>query len=147
MNRQLKTVLFWVVFAVAATLLWQVVRSTPQDRQTPEISYSQFMSDIEADRIASVTIDGTMIQGAYREGKGSFRLTGPNPSIYLDSLHKNGVEIRFRDGSTNSTPGQLLGTWAPLILLGALWFFMIRQMQRRRTPPPPGTGSSPIEPK
>ena len=24
---------------------------------------------------------------------------------------------------------QLLGTWAPLILLGALWFFMIRQMQ------------------
>jgi cell division protease FtsH len=23
----------------------------------------------------------------------------------------------------------LLGTWAPLILLGALWFFMIRQMQ------------------
>jgi cell division protease FtsH len=26
-------------------------------------------------------------------------------------------------------PLQLLGTWAPLILLGALWFFMIRQMQ------------------
>ena len=23
----------------------------------------------------------------------------------------------------------LLGTWAPLILLGALWFFLIRQMQ------------------
>jgi hypothetical protein len=28
-------------------------------------------------------------------------------------------------------PLQLPGTWAPLILLGGLWFFMIRQMQRR----------------
>jgi hypothetical protein len=36
---------------------------------------------------------------------------------------------------------QLLGTWAPLIVLGGLWFYMIRQLQRRKVPPgglPPG---------
>jgi cell division protease FtsH len=31
--------------------------------------------------------------------------------------------------NSGSWPLQLLGTWAPLILLAALWFFMIRQMQ------------------
>ncbi len=37
--------------------------------------------------------------------------------------------MAFRDVNSGSLPLQLLGTWAPLILLGALWFFMIRQMQ------------------
>ncbi len=37
--------------------------------------------------------------------------------------------VNFRDINSGSLPLTLLGTWAPLILLGALWFFMIRQMQ------------------
>ena len=40
-----------------------------------------------------------------------------------------GVTITIRDINSGSWPLQLLGTWAPLILLAALWFFMIRQMQ------------------
>jgi cell division protease FtsH len=31
--------------------------------------------------------------------------------------------------TNGSWPIQILGTWAPLILLGALWFFVMRQMQ------------------
>ena len=45
------------------------------------------------------------------------------------ALNDKGVNITFRDVNSGSLPLQLLGTWAPLILLGALWFFMIRQMQ------------------
>ena len=47
----------------------------------------------------------------------------------LKNLQSKGVNITFRDVNSGSLPLQLLGTWAPLILLGALWFFMIRQMQ------------------
>lgn len=133
MNRTLKTVIFWMVIAVSATLLWQVVRSSHDERNTSEISYSRFMSDVESGNVASVKISGSEIQGWYREGKGAFRLFGPTDSgAYLDALRKNGVEIRFGDVRGDSLPLQLLGTWAPLILLGALWFFMIRQMQVRR---------------
>jgi ATP-dependent Zn protease len=50
----------------------------------------------------------------------------------LDALQQHGVEVWFRE-----TNAQGWTTWianlAPLILLGALWFFMIRQMQRRRS--------------
>jgi hypothetical protein len=49
----------------------------------------------------------------------------------LRLLHDKNVEIWFRDQSNEKWPLQLLGTWAPLFLLAALWFFMIRQMQTR----------------
>ncbi len=39
------------------------------------------------------------------------------------------LRSRSKNVNNGSWPLQLLGTWAPLILLGALWFFMIRQMQ------------------
>ena len=154
MNRTIKTLVFWVVIGVSALLLWQVVRSNPTDQKTPEIDYSRFMSEVDAGNVASVDITGTRIYGTYRDEKGSFRLIGPsNPGVYLDALRNKGVEIRFRDAGNNSIPLQLLGTWAPLILLGALWIFMIRQIQKRRSIPPgggpPAAGNSglPIEPR
>ncbi len=132
-------------------LLWQVVRSTPDDRKIPEIDYSRFMSDVDAGNVASVEIRGARIEGQYRDGKGAFRLIGPsNPAVYLDALRNKGVEIRFRDSGNSSLPLQLLGTWAPLILLGALWILMIRQMQKRRSIPPggiPPVRDSPFEPR
>src|SRR6478752_5837970 len=47
----------------------------------------------------------------------------------IKTLREKNVNITIRDVSSGSWPLQLLGTWAPLILLAALWFFMIRQMQ------------------
>ena len=91
--------MFWAVICVSAMLLWQVGRSTPDDRKIPEIDYSRFMSDVDAGNVASVDITGTRIQGQYRDAKGAFRLIGPsNPGVYLDALRNKGVEIRFRDG-------------------------------------------------
>ena len=133
---------FWIVIVVSAALLWQVVRSNPSDQRTPEISYSAFLSQAEAGEIARVTITGPRIEGEYRDGKGRFRLTGPsNPGPFLGILQDQGVEIRFRDVETQSVPLQLLGSWAPMILLGALWFFMIRQLRQRRNPPGGAGGS------
>ncbi len=136
MNRTIKAVVFWMIIVVSAFLLWQVVRSTPGEQRTPEISYSQFISKVEAGEISRVDIAGSRIRGQYRDGSGPFRLIGPsNPAVFLDTLRSKGVEIWFKDVPGDSLPLQLLGTWAPLILLGALWFFMIRQMQRRGTLP------------
>lgn len=148
MNRALKTVVFWLVVSVSAMLLWEAVRSTPQQRQ-PEISYSQFMSEVDSGRVANVRIRGTQIDGTYRDGKSHFHLTGPaNPAVYTDALRQKGVEVWFGNANSHSVPLQLLGTWAPLVLLGAMWLFMIRKMQRRNAPVSPRPDpSAPIEPK
>lgn len=155
MNRTLKTVVFWAVIVVSAMLLWQSVRATPLGgSQSPEISYSRFMSDVEAGNVESVVITGTKIMGHYHGSGGTFHLTGPaNPGLFLDVLRSKNVEIRFEDSQSNSLPMQLMGTWAPLVLLGAMWFFMIRQMRMRRPASGGGTergnasSDSPIVPR
>lgn len=142
MNSTLKTVVFWLVIALSATSLWQVVRSGSPTARSPEITYSTFIAKTQNGEIASVSIAGSEIQGVYRNGAGAFHLTGPaNPAAFLGILQDKGVEIRFHRANEANTPLQLLGTWAPLILLGALWFFMIRQVPRRS--PPSGSGQGP----
>ena len=140
MNPAVKAVIFWLVVGVSALLLFQIVHPAPRTGNAAEISYSRFISEAEAGNIASVTIRGNRIQGQFREGKGAFQLTGPNNSAaFLGVLHDKGVDIWFKDSSSDSSPLNGLGTWAPLILLAVLWFFMIRQMQRRNSPPSVGT--------
>jgi cell division protease FtsH len=141
MNQTIKTIVFWIVIVVSASLLWQVVRSRSASSPSSEISYSTFISKAQSGEIASVSIMGTRIEGEYRNGKGTFWLAGPSdPAAFLGILQEKGVEIRFRDGSANNTALQLLGTWAPLLLLGALWLVMVRQMRRKG--PPSGSGGS-----
>jgi cell division protease FtsH len=135
MNSTLRTILFWILIVVSALLLWQVVRSDAPNARSPEITYTDFIAKAQAGEIASVSITGTQIRGEYRNGQGTFYLTGPNaPTAYLGILQEKGVAIRFRNANDSNLPLQLLGTWAPLILLAALWFFMIRQNQRRKPP-------------
>lgn len=132
-------IVFWGFIAISAMLLWQVVRTTPENPKFPEITYSRFMSEVDSGNVASVEVTGTQIRGVYREGKGSFHLTGPaNAALFVDALRKQSVEIRFRD---NGEPPvlSLLGTWAPLILVAAMWFFMIRQMRPSGAIPPSPT--------
>jgi cell division protease FtsH len=79
--------------------------------------------------VHEVLIDGMQLHGKYADGS-PFHTTVPqNDSAMVKDLSDKKVLITFRDANSGSWPLQLLGTWAPLILLGALWFFMIRQMQ------------------
>ena len=153
MNRSIMAAMAALVVGLAAAMLtWQMARSTSNGQTIPEIDYSRFMSDVDAGNVASVVITGTRIDGQYRDGKGAFRLIGPsNPAVYLDALRNKGVEIRFQE-ARNGSGQPMVRTWAPLILFGALWFFLVRQIKKRNSmrPPgmPPSAGNSgfPIEP-
>ena len=131
MNSTVKTILFWVLIGVSALLLWQVVKGARDSQKDAELNVTQFMSDVDQGNIRELTVNGMEVRGKHRDGS-AFHTTAPSnyftPEM-LKSLQSKGVNITFRDINSGSLPLQLLGTWAPLILLGALWFFMIRQMQ------------------
>jgi len=130
-NSTVKTVLFWLLIGVSALLLWGVVKNARDGQKDKEINVTQFMSDIDANNIHEITVTGMEVRGKYRD-QSAFHTTAPvnyfTPEL-LKNLQSKGVVINFHDANSSSLPLTLLGTWAPLILLGALWFFMIRQMQ------------------
>ncbi len=131
MNSTVKTALFWLLIIVSAFLLWEVVKSARDGQKDKEVTTTQFMSDLDQNTIHDFKVNGMEVRGKMRDGS-QFHTTAPTtyftPEV-LDTLRKKGIEVNFGDPTSGSLPLQLLGTWAPLILLGALWFFMIRQMQ------------------
>jgi len=130
-NSTVKTVLFWLLIVVSAALLWEVVKSARDGQKDKEINVTQFMSDIDQSKIHDLNVNGMEVHGKYTDGS-AFHTTAPanyfTPEM-LKTLQSKGVNISFRDVNSGNLPLTLLGTWAPLILLAALWFFMIRQMQ------------------
>jgi cell division protease FtsH len=109
--------------------LWEVIQQGRGGQKDREVNFSQFMNDVDQSKVHDVQIDGMQLHGKYSDGS-AFHTTVPaNYPEMIKSLHDKGVSMTFRDANSGSWPLQLLGTWAPLILLGALWFFMIRQMQ------------------
>jgi len=129
-NSTVKTVVFWLVIVLSAVLLYQVVMRSNTGPKEKEVNFSQFMTDVDQGRVREVTIDGMQVKGKYANDGSPFHTTAPaNYPDMIKMLRDKGVNINIRDITSGSWPLQLLGTWAPLILLAALWFFMIRQMQ------------------
>ena len=129
MNSTVKTVLFWLLIVVSAALLWEVVKGARDSQKDKEVNVTQFMTDVDSGNVRELTVNGMEVTGKYRDGS-AFHTTAPlnyfTPEM-LKSLQGKGVNIKFRDING--------GNWAwliqvvPIVLIGAVWIFMLRQMQ------------------
>ncbi len=128
-NSTVKTIVFWLVIALSAVLLWQVVRASNTGTKERDINFSEFMSQVNQGNIATVTITGSDARGTFKnDPKQGFHTYVPTnfPDMYTQLLAKGVAVTPKPEGG--SWPSWLLN-FAPLILLGVLWFIMIRQMQ------------------
>jgi cell division protease FtsH len=128
-NSTVKTVIFWLVIVISAILLWQVVRTSSTGQKEQELSFSEFLTNVDQGNVKEATIYAQEVRGKFKN-ESAFRTIAPTnfPDMYK-VLNDKGVKYTVKDVTNGGWPLQLLGTWAPLILLAALWFFMIRQMQ------------------
>src|SRR5689334_11342562 len=94
-----------------------------------EISYTDFMSQVNQGQIQDVTITQNEAHGHYRDKNAQFHLIVPanNPEM-LKALDANKVKVTFRDNQGANWPMWIF-QFSPILLLGVLWFIMIRQMQ------------------
>ena len=129
MNSTVKTVVFWLVIVVSAFLLWTVVKQGSSGQKDSEVNFSQFMTSVDQGNVKEVTIIGMEVRGKLQNDNSLFHTTVPaNYPDMIKTLREKGVAITVKDISNGSWPSWLLNL-APLVLLAALWFFMIRQMQ------------------
>jgi len=128
-NSTVKTVVFWLVIVLSGVLLWQVVKVGNSGQKEREINFSEFMSQVDQDNVAEVTILSSEVRGKFKNDKTGFHATIPAnyPDMYK-VLQDHHVSITVKDVSSGSWPSWILNL-APFVLLGALWFIMIRQMQ------------------
>jgi cell division protease FtsH len=126
-NRNMKNILFWIFAGVIIITVMSLLQSPSLTKR--EVNFSQFMSDVEANRVEEVNITGNQIKGKYRDTGETFKTV--TPSQYDDLvkiLRENQVAITVRDINRNSWFSYLF-TWFPIILLILFWVFFMRQMQ------------------
>ena len=131
MNSTVKTIMFWVFILICLMLLWGVVqRGTNMGGKDADVSYSDLLDKIDAQQVQDVTIQGTELHGHLKANpKDQFHTTLPQSTdTLLQKLHSAKTSILIKDPQNNILL-PLLFNVGPFILLGAIWFFMLRQMQ------------------
>jgi cell division protease FtsH len=122
--------MFWVFILICLMLLWGVVSRGAGVGKEPEFSYSELLDKVQAGLVQDVTIQGTELHGHLKATpKEQFHTTIPNST---DSLTKEltsaKVNTIFKDPQSNLLLPILFNV-GPFVLIGAIWFFMLRQMQ------------------
>ena len=127
MNDLVKNLLVWLVLAA---ILMSVFNSfTPKEVEN-EIIYSDFVTEVQNERVSSVAINGLIIEGTRLDGS-SFKTVRPNvqdPGLMDDLLNHN-VKVVGKEPETPSLLSQLLVAAFPILLILAIFVFLMRQMQ------------------
>ncbi|MGZ4867887.1 MAG: ATP-dependent zinc metalloprotease FtsH [Candidatus Angelobacter sp.] len=130
MNSTFKTVILWVTLVAVAVVLWRMIQGGPNAGKDQEIAYTQFMSELNQGNVVDVTIEGNVARGKLRNGSVYHSVvpaSNPNLLKALDD-HKDVTKATFKDSQGWNWPMAII-QFSPFILLGVLWFVMIRQMQ------------------
>jgi len=127
-NSAVKNIIFWVVMAVTALLIWAVVKSSTGEKVS-DLTFTGFMTEVNKDNIREVTIAGTDVTGKFKKDNSPFKTTIPAnfPDLYKTLQEKN-VNVIIKDNSGNSWL-TWLANGLPMILILGLWIFIMRQMQ------------------
>ena len=122
--------MFWVVILICLMLLWGVVQRGTTMGKDAEVSYSDLLDKIDAGQVQDVTLQGTELHGHMKATpKDQFHTTIPQSTdMLIDKLHAAKVSFTLKDPQSNILL-PLLFNVGPIILLIAIWFFMLRQMQ------------------
>ena len=135
----LRNFALWVIIVLlllAVFTFFQNPSQHPSQRPTgQEISFSQFLDEIDRGSVRSVDIDGPLIQISTIDGR-SLRTIAPNDPSLVQRLHDKRVVITARP-SRPSQPQDTAGwvvtlvtTWAPFVFLVGVWIFLARSMRR-----------------
>jgi cell division protease FtsH len=125
-NKSFKNVLFWISTGVVIIVLWSLLQSPSLVKR--EVNFSQFLTDVEENRVEEVTITGNQLRGKYRDGE-TFKTIAPTQfDDLVKILREHQVSIIVKDTSRSPWFSYLF-TWFPIILLILFWVFFMRQMQ------------------
>jgi cell division protease FtsH len=126
MNKKTHIHIWYWIAAFFGLMLFQYLFVTAE--QVAQIPYSQFDTYLNQGKIAEVAVSDRFIQGRFKEpqdGRSMFITTRVEPDL-AQQLQQHGVVVT---GEIESTFLRDLLSWVvPVVLFGAIWFFMIRRM-------------------
>ena len=122
--------MFWMFILACLMLLFTVWQKSATIGKPVDIGYSDLLDKIDAGQVQNATIQGTAVHGQIKGQKDPFHTTidPGNVDSLTKELRTNKVVFDIKEPQSNLLIPILINV-GPFVLLGAIWFFMLRQMQ------------------
>ena len=117
-----------VVLLIGFVLYSIFTRDNTYKESDYAVRYSDFIEDIRSGNITKVEIQGDTIQGRRSNGE-LFVTYNPDDSKLIDELLENKVKIKAHPDEKQSLLMQIFISWAPMLLLIAVWIYFMRKNQ------------------
>ena len=124
-----KNLMMWAIIVFLTIGLYNMFKHPQNIQQKNNISFSEFLNEVDNGRVVQVDIKGNNISGILSNGK-NFNTYAPNDPNLVEKLSDKGVGITATP--TEDKMPSLLGvllSWFPMLLLIGVWIFFMRQMQ------------------
>ena len=128
----MRNMALWLFIALIVFGLFNLFSSSNIERNSINLTYSQFLDEVEIGSVKDVVIKGNNITGAFDDGR-QFKTYAANDPTLVERLNDRGVNISAAplDDGYPSILGILI-SWFPMLLLIGVWIFFMRQMQGGR---------------
>jgi len=129
-NNFTKNLALWVIIGLLLIALFNLFQNPSGRGPQSNLSYSDFLGEVDSGRVSDVTIQGKTINGHFTDGRSFSTYVPPEDPNLVASLRERGVTITAAplDDSMPSLLGVLV-SWFPMLLLIGVWIFFMRQMQ------------------
>jgi cell division protease FtsH len=129
MNANLRNFALWVIIVLLLLALFTLFQNPGQRTSSQDIPFSQLLTEVDANHVRDVVIQGPEIHGTFTNGS-SFQTYAPNDPTLVSRLYNGKVLITAKPPGDN-VPWfvSLLVSWLPFIALIGVWIFLSRQMQ------------------
>jgi cell division protease FtsH len=126
LNPFYKNLALWLVITLMMVMLYNLFNQ--QQLAQNDISYSEFLAMVEADRVSEVTIQGQEIR-VTDLNRSHFKIYAPQDPALIQRLKDKGVTIIAKPPTESPWYMSVLVSWFPMIVLIGVWIFFMRQMQ------------------
>ncbi len=126
MNQFSRSIALWLFLGFMFLLLFNIFsRQQPREQ---EITYSQFLSQVDHKQVKEVTIQGSLIKIESATGE-HYKTYAPHDPDLVKTLRDKDVNIAAKPADGDPWWMVALVQWFPVLVLAALWIFFMRQMQ------------------
>jgi cell division protease FtsH len=123
----LKNLFLWVVIAVVLITVFS--NFGPRKPTVQKYTYSEFVQAVDTGKVKDVTIQQRNVMGTTKAGVKFTTYLPMESQTLLSQLLDKGVSVQGEPPKQQSLFIRFLISWAPFIILIAIWIFFMRQMQ------------------
>ncbi len=119
--------IFWLGIILLSLTVYSVVKNKGETNE--ELTYSEFLQEVDKQNVLKVRIEGSNLIGEYRSQAKQFHTTLPKDDALIPKLVEKGVDIAVNEPADQSSYLFFLFNALPMLLLLAIWFVFWRQVQ------------------